>query len=232
VRTLLQEPNRSLASGAPTGPGDPTTLIIYGGGGHGKALIELVRAMRTFDIAGILDDGLPTGSQILGIPLLGGGEHLPALSEQGIRLAVNAVGGIGSLGVRVRVFERLAQAGFTCPAVVHPSAVIEASASLAAGVQIFAHAYVGSEARLGFGAIVNTGAIISHDCELGKFVNISPGAILAGEVSIGDGVLIGMGATINLRVHVGPGARIGNNATVKSDVPESAIVRAGAIWPA
>jgi sugar O-acyltransferase (sialic acid O-acetyltransferase NeuD family) len=210
---------------------DPTAIIIYGGGGHGKALIELVRAMHIFQIAAILDDGLPAGSTVLGIPVLGGGAKLAELAAQGIRQAVNAVGGIGNLAVRKRVFERLASAGFTCPPVVHPSAVVEASASLAAGVQVFALSYVGSQARLGFGAIINTGAIISHDCQLGDYVNISPGAILAGEVLVGDEALVGMGATINLRAQIGASARIGNNATVKSDVPANTIVRAGLIWP-
>jgi acetyltransferase EpsM len=183
-------------------------------------------------LVGVIDDGLTRGEAILGVPVLGGNQMLTELHEAGTRLAINAVGGIGDVRVRVRVFQRLAQAGFACPAVVHPTAHIEASASLNPGVQVFAHAYVGSDSRVGYGAIVNTGAILSHDCQLGEYTNISPGAILAGEVQIGAGSLIGMGATINLRVRVGAGARIGNGATVKSDVPERGVVRAGTIWPA
>ena len=125
----------------------------------------------------------------------------------------------------------MAEAGFSCPAVVHPSAVVERSAILSPGVQVFPHCYVGSDVRVGFGSIVNTGAILSHDCQLGVFTNIAPGAILAGGVEIGESTLVGMGATINLLVKVGPSARIGNGATVKSDVPASGVVRAGGIWP-
>jgi sugar O-acyltransferase (sialic acid O-acetyltransferase NeuD family) len=221
----------SLEIHAPAQAFDPTALIIYGGGGHGKALLELVRALGVYRIAGIIDDGLPAGGTILGLEVLGGSEKLPELYQRGIRLAVNAVGGIGDVRVRERVFQRLAQAGFISPAVVHPSAVVEPSANLSAGVQVFPLAYVGSEARLGFGCIINTGAIVSHDCQLGDLVNISPGAMLAGEVEIGAGALVGMGATINLRVKIGPGTRIGNGATVKSDVPAGGVVRAGGSWP-
>jgi sugar O-acyltransferase (sialic acid O-acetyltransferase NeuD family) len=210
---------------------DPTAIIVYGGGGHGKALIELLRAVGSYRLAGIVDDGLSAGQTILGLPVLGGSEVLPELSERGVRLAANAVGGIGDLAVRVKVFQRLAQAGFTCPAAVHPVAYLEPSASISPGVQVFPHAYVGSEARLGFGTIVNTGAIVSHDCQLGNYVNISPGAILAGGVQVGDGSLVGMGATVNLLVKIGNGARIGNGATVKGDVPQGSVVRAGSIWP-
>jgi UDP-perosamine 4-acetyltransferase len=215
----------------PESPFDPTAIVVYGGGGHGKALIELLRVLGTYHIVGVVDDGLPAGQTILDIPVVGGGESLEALYEQGERLAVNAVGGIGDVAVRIKVFQRIAQAGFACPAVAHPTAFIEASARLSPGVQVFPHAYVGSDARVGYGSIINTGAIVSHDCVLGDYTNLSPGAILAGAVQIGSGALIGMGATINLEAHIGAGARIGNGATVKSDVPERGVVRAGTIWP-
>lgn len=235
VRALLE----GQAKGAVVEPGealpqsafDPTAILIYGGGGHGKSLIDLVSLLGVYHIVGVLDDGIPAGESILGISVLGGSEELPRLYDMGVRLAINAVGGIGNLATRVQVFHKLAQAGFTCPAVVHPRAFVEASAVLAAGVQVFAHAYVGSQARLGYGCIVNTGAILSHDCVLGDYANISPGAMLAGEVEIGAGALVGMGATINLRVKVGAGARIGNSATVKEDVPERGVVGAGKLWP-
>jgi acetyltransferase EpsM len=212
---------------------DPTAILIYGAGGHGKAVIDLLRSLGSYRIAGVLDDDpVLSGVSQMGLPLLGGGEQLGRLYQQGIRLAVNAVGGIGNLQVRIKVFRRLAEAGFNCPAVIHPSAVVEPSADLAPGVQIFPQSYVGSEAQVGYGTIINTGAIVSHDCQLGPWVNISPGAILAGGVQVGSGVLVGMGATINLLAKIGPGARIGNGATVKSDVPAGGVVRAGSIWPA
>jgi len=218
-------------------PFDPTAIVIYGGGGHGKSLIELIRSLKTYHIIGILDDGIQSSrtndqpSTIMGISILGGGEKLSELYEQGIRLAVNAVGGIGDIHVRVKIFERLAQHGFACPSLIHPSAYVEPSASLAAGVQVFPHAYIGSEASIGFGAIINTGTIVSHECHIGDYVNLSPGAILAGQVEIGDKVLIGMGVTINIGVKIGSGARIGNNATIKGDVPPNSIIKAGMIYP-
>ena len=210
---------------------DPTAILVYGGGGHGKTLVDLLRTLGAYRIVGIVDDGLPAGQGIMGVEVLGGAEVLPDLHARGVRLAVNAVGGIGNIAVRIQVFRKLAQAGFTCPALIHPRAWVEPSATLAAGVQVFAHAYVGSQAQVGYGAIINTAAIVSHDCVIGDYANLSPGAILAGEVQVGAAALVGMGATVNLQAHIGPAARIGNGATVKADVPENGIVRAGATWP-
>ena len=210
---------------------NPIAIIIYGGGGHGKSLLDLLRSLGIYQVVGFLDDGVPNGEAIMGAPILGTGAMLAELYDQGVRLAINAVGGIGNVAVRVKVFQRLAEAGFSFPAVVHPTAFIEPSASLSPGVQIFPHAYVGSDVQVGFGGIVNSGAIVSHDCRLGNFVNISPGVILAGEVEVGDGALVGMGVTVNLQAKIGAGARVGNGATVKSDVPPNGVVRAGTIWP-
>jgi acetyltransferase EpsM len=212
-------------------PYDPSAIIIYGGGGHGKALIDLIRMLGMYPIAGIIDDGSSPGPLIMGVPVLGGSNILKQLIERGVHLAANAVGGIGNITSRINVFDRLTKAGFSCPTLVHPTAFIEPSALLAEGVQVMPHAYVGSEAQVGFGAIVNTGAILSHDCKLGDYANLSPGAILAGEVTVGRATLVGMGVTVNLRVKIGNRARIGNGATIKQDVPENGIVRAGTTWP-
>jgi sugar O-acyltransferase (sialic acid O-acetyltransferase NeuD family) len=231
VNAMLGHSTSETELSLPESPFDPTAIIVYGGGGHGKSLIDLLRSLGVYHVAGVVDDGLEPGSLILGVPVLGGKDALPGLQARGIRLAVNAVGGIGNVAIRTKIFRLLAEAGFACPAVIHPTSFVEASAVLSPGVQVFPHAYVGSEASLGFGSIVNTGAIVSHDCCIGAYVNISPGAMLAGEVQVGSGTLIGMGVTVNLGVKVGAASRLGNGATIKSDVPTGGIVRAGTIWP-
>jgi sugar O-acyltransferase, sialic acid O-acetyltransferase NeuD family len=210
---------------------DPKLVVIYGGGGHAKSLIELIEAEGKFTVAGILDDRLPAGSRIAGVAVLGNGDFLPRLKAQGIGQIVNAVGGIGDITPRLRIYEKIKANGFTVPSVIHPRAYLEKSARLTGGEQVFFNAYIGSDVTVGFGCIVNTGVILSHDCELGDYVNISPGAILAGAVHVGERSLVGMGVTVNLGVTIGAGVRIGNSAVIKADVPDNAIIRAGGVWP-
>ncbi len=231
VQSLISTSTEASSEAKVAPPFDPTAILVYGGGGHGKSVIDLLRTLGTYHLIGIVDDGIPVGEEIMSLPLLGGGEALPGIYAGGTRLAINAVGGIGNILIRLEVFDRLAAEGFACPSIVHPSAWVEPSARISAGVQVFPHAYVGSECHVGYGAIVNTGAIISHDCILEDTVNISPGAILAGGVQIGERALVGMGVTVNLGVKIGAGARIGNGATVKSDVQPGGVVRAGSVWP-
>ena len=206
-------------------------IIVYGGGGHGKSVIDLIRALGQHQIIGVIDDGLVKGGEVMGVSVLGGGEQLPQLAKDGVRLAVNAVGGIGDITSRIRVFKKLLEAGFGFPTIIHPTAFVEPTARLNQGVQVFPHAYIGSDVDVGFGSIVNTAAVVSHDCQLGAYVNVAPGALLAGAVAVDEGALIGMGATLNLNITIGARARIGNSAVIKNDVPAGKMVRAGEIWP-
>ncbi len=206
-------------------------IIIFGGGGQGRVLVDLIRAAGVYQLAGVVDDGLPPGSDVLGAKVLGGAVLLPDLRQQGYRLAANAVGGIGNVDVRLKVFGLLHDAGFECPNLVHPTAFIEPSAMLEGGVQVLAKTYISSAAVVGFGTLINAGVIVSHDCRIGRCVNLSPGAALAGGVTVEDYAQIGMNATVNVGVRVGSRCIIGNGATIKGDVPPGMRVRAGHIHP-
>ena len=206
-------------------------ILIYGAGGHAKAVMEMVQAIGAHQIAGILDDNPAlAGKSVLGIPVLGGRGLLALLREKGLMLAANGVGGILDIAVRVRLFELQESAGFSFPPLAHPRATVESSASLSDGVQVFANAYVGSSTLLHPRCMINTGAIVSHDCEIGRYTHIAPGAMLAGHVHVGERSLVGMGVTTAIGIKIGNGVRIGNGAVVYADVPDKTIVPAGKVW--
>ena len=205
-------------------------IVIFGAGGHAKAIMDMIKQIGDYSIAGLIDDRIPAGVIILGIPVLGSRNVLPVLFKQGVNLAANGVGGILDITVRVRIFELLKDAGFAFPALVHPRATVEPSAKVGDGVQVFANAYVGSEAELHPKCMINTNAVISHDCKIGAYSHIAPGALLAVHVSIGDRTLIGMGVTTSIGVKIGSGVRIGNGAIVLADVPDKTIIQAGRYW--
>ncbi len=206
-------------------------ILLYGAGGHAKAVLEMIQAIGAFRVAGIVDDNPAlTGSSVLGVSVLGTRQALPGLLEQGVLLAANGVGGIINIEIRVKLFELLAGYGFAFPILRHPRATVEPSAQLEDGVQVFANAYVGSSAVLREKCMVNTGAIVSHDCEIGRYTHIAPGCLLAGHVHVGERALIGMGVTTIIGLKIGDGARVGNGAVLLADVPARQIVPAGKVW--
>ena len=210
---------------------DPTKVVIYGGGGLSKMIIETVRVLGTYKILGVIDDNMEKGTDVIGSPVIGGADVLPDLRKDGVRLVVNSVGGIGNYKVRLDIFKKLAEEGFVCPAIVHPTAHIDPSAHLNAGVLVLAQSYISGNAFIGMGSLINNSVVVSHDCILGVCTNLSPGAKIAGDAIIDDFVQIGMNATVNIGVKIGKECLIGNGATIKKDVPPGTRVYAGEIWP-
>ena len=206
------------------------SLVIVGGGGHCKALIDLLRAENKYHILGVIDDD-PAVTHVLDVSVIGNSNTLPDLVQKGLKMAINAIGGISNIKVRIKIDQKIKAARLSIPTVIHPTAHLEPSANLEDGIQIFAHAYVGSAANIKENALINTSVIISHDCRIAPMANLSPGAILAGNVSIGQNTLIGMGVTINLGVQIGENCKIGNSAVIKSSVKDNSIIHAGAIHP-
>jgi acetyltransferase EpsM len=210
---------------------DDTSLLLFGGGGHGKTLIDLVKILGTYQWGGVVDENLTPGSSIMDLPVFGGPDLLNELYQAGFHKAVNGVGGIGNVVARLQVFEKLNKVGFSFQSLIHPTAFVEPSASIEAGAQILPLTYVGTDAIIGFGSLLNAHVVVSHDCVIGECVNLSPGAMLAGGVKIHNHAQIGMGVTINLNLTIGAEARIGNGANIKADVPPGGRVFAGQIWP-
>lgn len=95
-------------------------------------------------------------------------------------------------------------------ALVHPSAVVSASAKIGEGSIVMAGAVVQANARIGRYCIINSGASVDHDCVIECFAHIAPGAHLCGNVKVGEGALVGVG------VGIAPGAVIPPWSLVKA----------------
>lgn len=206
-------------------------IIIVGGGGLCKMFIDLIRLNKAYNIHGIIDATLPVGTEILGVPVIGNDDDLPALFEDGYMTAINAIGSIsadnrgGAFNLRKKIHGKIKAAGFYMPTLIHPSAQISPSAQLGEGVIVMENAVIGAEAIIGDDALINTGAIVSHDCLIGPHSRISPGAVLAGDVKIGENALVGMGSTLYLGISVGENAIISNGQNVFGNVKDFEIIQ-------
>ncbi len=200
-------------------------IVGVGAGTHAKSVLEAIHSAGVYEAQALLDDDPDrAGSDVLGVPVLSGAATLAGFRNEGIRHAFVGVGGTREGESRRRVFERLREAEFELPAIVHPAASVSSRAEAGAGVQILALAAVNVGAEIGDGAIVNTGAIVEHDCRIGAHAHVAPGARLAGLVTVGAGAHIGIGAVVIEGVRIGTGALVGAGAVVIRDVEDGARV--------
>jgi sugar O-acyltransferase (sialic acid O-acetyltransferase NeuD family) len=195
------------------------SLIVIGGGGHAKVLLEALM-LGGAHVLGLTDvSSARVGTTVLGVPVLGGDEVVRRYAPGEIGL-VNGVGSVGSTQLRAEVYGRFTQEGYTFVSVVHRSAVVSPSAILRPGVQVMAGAVVQAEALIEEDAIVNTGATVDHDCRIGRHVHLAPGVTLSGAVSIGKSTHVGSGATVVQGVRIGAQCVIAAGALVVADIPD------------
>jgi sugar O-acyltransferase (sialic acid O-acetyltransferase NeuD family) len=125
--------------------------------------------------------------------------------------------GIGDNAGRIAVFSRIEPRHM--PPLIHPSAVVAESASVAPASVVLACAVVNANARLGQATIINSGAVVEHDCEIGDAVHVAPGAVLTGGAQVSSGAWIGAGATVLPGISIGRDTVVGAGAVVTTDLP-------------
>ena len=117
-------------------------LLVVGAGGHGRSVAEAAVLSGHFEVVCFLDDSLPEGETVLGVPVLG-----PVTSMAHYRTrADQAIVAIGNNAAREGLTQQLNAAGFDLATIVHPRAIVSPSAILGAGSALMACAIVGTEA--------------------------------------------------------------------------------------
>jgi UDP-perosamine 4-acetyltransferase len=193
-------------------------VVILGAGGHGKVVLDILRAQRQHHVVGFLDaDPALSGTRVGGVEVLGAVNLLTRLKQQRVRGAIVA---IGDNRTRRRYADEVLDCGLELISAVHPSAVVASGATLDAGAVVAAGAVVGVEARIGRDAIINTGALVDHECVIGPASHICPGVALAGRVEVGAEAFVGIGARVIQCVKIGAGAMVAGGAVVIRDVPD------------
>ena len=93
-------------------------LAIWGAGGHGAVVADIVQLEGRYEIAGFLDDGEPgrAGGTYLGVPILGGRNQLSRLTAQGIGHVLLA---FGDNAARLRLGELVAEHGLRLAVAIH-----------------------------------------------------------------------------------------------------------------
>jgi UDP-perosamine 4-acetyltransferase len=196
-------------------------VLIIGAGGHGKVVLDILRAAGEHRPIGFLDaDPSMSGSTIGGLPVLGQTNLLPKLRQK-VRGAIVA---IGDNRARQSYCQILRQHDFELINAIHPDSSVSPTASLGINVVVAAGAVVGTDADVADAVIVNTSAVIDHECRIGAAAHICPAAALAGRVSVGELSFIGLGCRIIQCLTIGRQCTVGAGAVVITDVPDLATV--------
>jgi sugar O-acyltransferase (sialic acid O-acetyltransferase NeuD family) len=169
-------------------------IILIGGGGHCKSVIDVIEQEGRFEIAGIVDKPELLGSNIFGYPFIGCDTDLDNLVKK-YQYALITIGQIKSPSPRIKLFNLAIKAGFILPNIISPYAYVSKYSIIGSGTVVMHNAIVNASASIGDNCIINSKALIEHDCSISKHCHISTNATINGGVTVKTGCFVGSGST-------------------------------------
>ena len=169
-------------------------ILLIGGGGHCKSVIDVIEQEGKFEIAGIVEKFAGESKEVLGYPLIGTDDELAELRKE-YKYAIVTVGHVKSNTIRVKLFHILKDLDFTLPVIVSPLAYLSRHAEVAEGTVLLHHALVNAGAKVEKNCIINSKALVEHDVIIEEHTHISTGAIVNGGARVKANTFYGSNAT-------------------------------------
>ena len=169
-------------------------ILLIGGGGHCKSVIDIIEQEDKYSIAGIIDKKELIGTKVLDYTIIGCDDDLEQLFLQ-YKYAIVTIGHIKTNQLRVKLFNTLQNIGYTIPTIISPLAYVSKYAFIDKGTVIHHQALINANAKIGKNCIINSKALIEHDVVVEDNCHISTGAIINGGVVVSENTFVGSNAT-------------------------------------
>lgn len=195
-------------------------LILVGGGGHCKSVIEAAESAG-YSILGVLDMPEDVGKTILSTTVIGTDDDIPTYVDKAE--FVITVGFIKNPATRIKLYNRIKEAGGKLATIVASTAYISKYAELGEGTVVMHNAFVNAGAKVGNNVILNTFTNIEHDAEIGDQCHISTGTMVNGECKVGKNCFIGSQSVLANCITVGDDIIVGAGSFVRKSITEKGI---------
>lgn len=191
-------------------------LILIGGGGHCKSVIEVAESAG-YEIKGILDMPDEVGKEVLpGHKVIGTDDDMPQYVDKAE--FVITVGFIKNPALRIKLYNKVKEAGGRLATIIASTAHVSKYAELGEGTVIMHHAFVNAGAKIGDNCIINTFVNIEHDAEVGNQCHISTGTMVNGECKIGENCFIGSQSVCANCIEIASDIIIGAGSVVRKSI--------------
>ena len=191
-------------------------LILIGGGGHCKSVIEVAESAG-YEIKGILDMPDEVGKEVLpGHKVIGTDDEIPQYVEECDFIIT--VGFIKNSALRIKLYNKVKAAGGRLATIIASTAHVSKYAELGEGTVIMHHAFVNAGAKIGDNCIINTFVNIEHDAEVGNQCHISTGTMVNGECKIGENCFIGSQSVCANCIEIASDIIVGAGSVVRKSI--------------
>ena len=195
-------------------------LILVGGGGHCKSVIEAAESAG-FDILGVLDMPEDVGKEILSTKVIGTDDDIPSYVDKAD--FVVTVGFIKNPSIRIKLYNRIKESCGNLATVIASTAYVSKYATIGEGTVIMHQAFVNAGAKIGNNVIINTATNIEHDAVIGDDCHISTGTMVNGDCRVGERSFIGSQSVLANGISVGDDIIVGAGSLVRKSIHEKGI---------
>jgi len=199
---------------------DRKNLILVGGGGHCKSVIEVAESAG-FQIRGILDIPENVGKKVLGYPIVGTDDQIINYVDDAVFMVT--VGHIKDAALRIKLHQKIIDAGGTLATIIASTAHVSKYALIEEGSVIMHRAVVNADAIIGRGCIINTFANIEHDAIIGDYCHISTGAMVNGNCTVGNETFLGSQSVMVNGIEITAGCVIGAGSLIRKNITQKGI---------
>jgi FlaA1/EpsC-like NDP-sugar epimerase len=77
-------------------------IVLIGGGGHCRVIIDILNSMKKYEIVGVTDKG-GAEKKILDIPVIGDDSILESLYDSGVKNAFVCIGALNNIDIRDKI---------------------------------------------------------------------------------------------------------------------------------
>lgn len=190
-------------------------LILVGGGGHCKSVIDVAESAG-YNILGILDMPEDVGKQVLDYKVIGTDDDIPQYVDKAE--FVITVGFIKNPTTRIILYNKVKEAGGKLATVIASTAHMSKYATLGEGTVVMHQAFVNAGAHIGVNCIINTFCNIEHDAQIGDQCHISTGTMVNGDCKVGDRCFIGSQSVLSNGIVIGDDIIVGADSFVRKNI--------------
>lgn len=195
-------------------------LVLIGGGGHCKSVIDVAESAG-YNILGILDMPEDIGKSVLDYKVIGTDDDIPQFVEKAEFIIT--VGFIKSPAIRMRLFDKVREAGGKLATIIASTAHVSRYASLDEGTVVMHQAVVNAGAKIGENCIINTFCNIEHDAVIGDQCHISTGTMINGDCKVGKMCFIGSQSVLANGISICDDVIVGAGSLVRKNILKSGI---------
>lgn len=197
-------------------------IILIGGGGHCKSVIDVIEQENKFEIIGVIDIKEKIGNSVIGYNVIGSDDDIEKLSKTCKNFLITFGQG-KSNDFRKNTFSKLKSLNLNLPIIQSPYSHVSKHSSIGEGTVVMHGVIVNAGSKVGANCILNTQCLIEHDVEVGNHCHISTKATLNGAVKFGDSIFAGSSCVIKDGMSICDNVIIGTGATVVKNISEPGI---------